>query len=662
MGIHENQHGSGADRLHTRAAAGTSAQNGEATAAVLGGALDRLAAILAEQGGGRAAAAPAGGSGLQPVLFIKWQSALSDAAGESFLAAASDGSVAIVEGTPQQPGGVLWSSQPQRGAAPAAAPAQAPAPAAPAVSAAPQAAPAPAAAPRRGPVQEVFITSRTTGKRLAIDGARTDSSARLVLQAPNGGAHQRFFATIHEGGYTLRAAQSPFVVNAALGRSDKGQAWQLIEIASHNSDDPGLAIEETAEGDYRIRAPQSGRWLATAQVNGNEVPVLDASQGQEQASRWLIHAAPATPRLAVLDLQSVAPRPKTDGALDVVLPAGQLPCVDALPGSPFRAFTGDFLKRGRDQLLLVRPDSKYHHVDLLEFADGTARSLASAVLEPGSWIDGWLGPNDLQLVGNLSGHGSSQLLLLHRGQRRPGEQAVLLSLQNGLEAPRKLYADNWGERQWLDGWLDPNDVHMVGDFMGLGYDQWMMMNRNPRGGRVRIVDIKGGTPRRCYTEMWGQSPLLDGWMDEGRIMLAGDFLKRGHMQVLFINRNIAFNTGKILIADFCRAAPPAEVCYRELWGQSDLVNDFIADSDVQVAGDFMGRGYAQVLFVSRKGEGEKFLVADFHRGAPPAEACVREQWGQRARNESLVHPGSVVLAGKFRRSGSSQGAAQVILL
>ena len=310
------------------------------------------------------------------------------------------------------------------------------------------------------------------------------------------------------------------------------------------------------------------------------------------------------------------------------------------------------LERGRDQLLLVRPDSKYHHVDLLEFADGGARTLASAVLEPGSWIDGWLGPNDLQLVGNLSGHGSSQLLLLHRGQRRPGEQAVLLSLQNGLEAPRKLYADNWGERQWLDGWLDPNDVHMVGDFMGLGYDQWMMMNRNPRGGRVRIVDIKGGTPRRCYTEMWGQSPLLDGWMDEGRIMLAGDFLKRGHMQVLFINRNIAINTGKILIADFCRAAPPAEVCYRELWGQSDLVNDFIADSDVQVAGDFMGRGYAQVLFVSRKGEGEKFLVADFHRGAPPAEACVREQWGQRARHESLVHPGSVVRAGRFRRSGN----------
>ena len=315
--------------------------------------------------------------------------------------------------------------------------------------------------------------------------------------------------------------------------------------------------------------------------------------------------------------------------------------------------------------MIVRADAKYHHVDIREFADGSGQpqGLASSVVEPGGWIDGWLGVNDLQLVGDLAGDGSSQLLLLHRGQRRPGEQAVLLGLQDGCEAPRKLYADNWGERQWLDGWLDPDDHHMIGDFMGLGHDQWMMMNRNPRGGRVRVVDLKGGTPRRCYTEMWGQSPLLDGWMDSGRIMLAGDFLGRGHAQVLFVNRNIAVNTGKVLIADFCRAAPPAEVCYRELWGQSDLLNDFLADTDIAVAGDFMGRGYAQALFVSRKGEGEKFLVADFHRGAPPLDPGVREQWGSRGRHESLVHPRSVVLAGRFRKpEGSPVAPAQVLLL
>lgn len=683
------------------------------SSAVLRTAIDRLAALLWKPTTARPAepasslpstqsappAAPSAAPGLEPILYISWRSAVSDERGESFLATTPSGAVVICEGTPQNPGKQLWSAEPAAASEPAvsepavsepapvsvAPPPPPPAPARPSrpplaataptrISRPPAAPPAPtrpsrpplvAQPPRPAPrstVQEVFISSRQSGKRLALDGSRAAPGARLILQPANGGAHQRFFISPHQGGYLMRAAHSPITINAAIGRS---QGFHLIEMPSHKGDDQGFSVEETAEGDYRIRAPQSGRWLATANINGTEVPVLDASQGEEHASRWVIHSAPETPRLAVLDLQSVAPRPKTDGALDVMLGTGQLQCVDALAGSTFRAYTGDFLKRGRDQLMLVRADSRYHYVDILEFGvDGAeAQVISGATVEPGGWIDGWLGPHDLQLTGDLTGDGSSQLLLLHRGQRRPGEQAVLLGLQDGCEHPRKLFSDNWGERQWLDGWLDPDDVHMVGDFMGLGHDQWMMMNRNPRGGRVRVIDLKGGTPRRCYTEMWGQSPLLDGWMDSGRVMLAGDFLKRGHAQVLFINRNIAMNTGKVLIADFCRAAPPAEVGYRELWGQSDLLNDFLADPDIAVAGDFMGRGYAQALFVSRKGEGEKFLVADFHRGAPPLEPCVREQWGTRGRHESLVHPRSVVLAGRFRRPVDSAVApAQVLLL
>lgn len=689
MGSQDNQHGSGHD-LSPLGAAGTLppateqlADPAKGSSAVLRTAIDRLAALLWKPGvaakppepagSGAAsaqAAAPSTNGGLEPILLINWRSAVSDEQGESFLATMPSGAIVICEGTPQRPGKQLWSAEPGATPSEAVAPAPAarpkesvarPAPVPARPSRPPVAAPPPRPAPR-STVQEVFISSRQSGKRLALDGARAAPGARLILQPANGGGHQRFFISPHQGGYLMRAAQSPITINAAIGRP--GQGFQLIEMPSHKGDDQGFSVEETAEGDYRIRAPQSGRWLATANVNGTEVPVLETSLGEEHASRWVIHSAPETPRLAVLDLESVAPRPKTDGALDVVLGTGQLQCLDALAGSTFRAYSGDFLKRGRDQLLIIRADSRYHYVDVLEFGvDGAeAQVIAGATVEPGGWIDGWLGPNDLQLVGDLAGDGSSQLLLLHRGLRRPGEQAVLLGLQESCEHPRKLFADNWGERQWLDGWLDPDDVHMIGDFMGLGHDQWMMMNRNPRGGRVRIMDLKGGTPRRCYTEMWGQSTLLDGWMDAGRIMLAGDFLKRGHAQVLFINRNVAMNTGKVLIADFCRSAPPAEVCYRELWGQSDLLNDFLADTDIAVAGDFMGRGYAQVLFVSRKGEGEKFLVADFRRGAPPLEPCVREQWGTRGRHESLIHPRSVVLAGRFRRSGSSAIAAQALLL
>lgn len=678
-------------------------ESGSAQASVLRSALEQLTVMLrtSSQAAATTEATRTEDGQLHPILLLNWRSAISEQKGKSFLASTESGALVICEGTPAQPGRVLWRVQKEEDSLPvepaqpvpvkpAAPPPPAPvapppvvarpwlsptSPPSPPVSIPGSALPTasvvarPALRPAAAPlfsqrVQSVHITSRVSGKRLAMDMTRPGAGARLVLQDENCGEHQRFTLTPqpHQGGFHLSASRSPLIINAALGRRNEG--WQLIEMGGKNGAESVFAIEPTADGDFRIRAPQSGRWLATANITGVEMPVLDASQGEEQAGRWMITVANDMPRLGLLDLMSVAPRPKTPGALDVLAERGHYPAVDALANTPFRAFTGDFLRRGRDQLMLVRVEGKFHHIDLLDFVDGAV--VASATVEPGGWIDGWLGPNDLQLVGDLAGEGYSQLLLLHRGQRRPGEQALLVGLQENLVTPSKLYADNWGETRWLDGWLDPDDVHLLGDFMGLGYDQWMMLNRHPRGGRVRIVDIKSGTPRRCYTEMWGQSPVLDGWMDAGRLMLVGDFLRRGHAQVLFINRNVSMNTGKMMIADFCRAAPPADIGYREMWGQSDLLNEFLGDQDIAVAGDFMGRGYSQVLFVSRKGYGDKFIIADFHRGAPPFEPCVREKWGQRekdARHESLIVPQSVVLAGRFRRPEEGEFApAQVILI
>ncbi len=51
----------------------------------------------------------------------------------------------------------------------------------------------------------------------AVDRAR-QTGDRLVLQEPNGGAHQRFFVTPHAGGYVLSASHSPLsMVMSALG-------------------------------------------------------------------------------------------------------------------------------------------------------------------------------------------------------------------------------------------------------------------------------------------------------------------------------------------------------------------------------------------------------------------------------------------------------------
>jgi hypothetical protein len=61
-----------------------------------------------------------------------------------------------------------------------------------------------------------------------------------------------------------------------------------------------------------------------------------------------------------------------------------------------------------------------------------------------------------------------------------------------------------------------------------------------------------------------------------------------------------------------------------------------------------------------KGEGEKFLVADFHRGAP-LDPSVREQW-EPPGGTVWFAPRSVVLAGRFRKPERRSRRLQVLLL
>lgn len=39
------------------------------------------------------------------------------------------------------------------------------------------------------------------------------------------------------------------------------------------------------------------------------------------------------------------------------------------------------------------------------------------------------------------------------------------------------YWENWGQHQLFDGWQDDNDLQLVDDFMQLGYDQLLSVNR-----------------------------------------------------------------------------------------------------------------------------------------------------------------------------------------
>jgi len=67
----------------------------------------------------------------------------------------------------------------------------------------------------------------------------------------------------------------------------------------------------------------------------------------------------------------------------------------------------------------------------------------------------------------------------------------------------------------LSGWLDDNDLQLAGDFKGLGHSQIMYVNRGGAAGKVMIVDYAGQQPHGAvtYSENWGDSHLLDGWLD-----------------------------------------------------------------------------------------------------------------------------------------------------
>lgn len=59
----------------------------------------------------------------------------------------------------------------------------------------------------------------------------------------------------------------------------------------------------------------------------------------------------------------------------------------------------------------------------------------------------------------------------------------------------------------------------------------------PTTGKVMIADFSSGkVPAEIkYWENWGDNPLLNGWIDSDDIHLVGDFMGLGHKQVLFVN-------------------------------------------------------------------------------------------------------------------------------
>jgi hypothetical protein len=111
-----------------------------------------------------------------------------------------------------------------------------------------------------------------------------------------------------------------------------------------------------------------------------------------------------------------------------------------------------------------------------------------------------------------------------------------------------------------------------------------------------VADFSGGHPPASvdYWENWGDPAVLNGWDPASNLQLAGDFMGLGHAQVLFLNRS--GTGGRVMIADFSSGHPPVTVRCLENWGDSPVLNGWDPANNLQLAGDFVASDMPRCFF------------------------------------------------------------------
>ncbi|RYZ43095.1 MAG: hypothetical protein EOO71_05030 [Myxococcaceae bacterium] len=264
--------------------------------------------------------------------------------------------------------------------------------------------------------------------------------------------------------------------------------------------------------------------------------------------------------------------------------------------------------------------------------------------------------SDIQLKGDFMGLGHDQLMLIN-----PDGAGTKVRVINygGLAVPGVAgYTEQWGQHLLLSGWIDEDDDQLVGDFMGLGYDQVLFINRSGDAGRLMVLDFKSTQVPGLMVgyEAYSESTLLGGWLDDEDLRFVGDFAGRGHDQVMFINRD--GQAGKLMLMDFKTPAAPGRfgsIAYREEWGESQTLSGWMDSNDLQLAGDFMGLGHDQLMFINRSGESGKVAVMDYSTGVLGGVVRASETWTSASwLSSGWLDADDRQLVGDFRGLGRDQ--------
>lgn len=276
--------------------------------------------------------------------------------------------------------------------------------------------------------------------------------------------------------------------------------------------------------------------------------------------------------------------------------------------------TGDFMGLGYDQALSLERNLKGDKIIIEDFSQGKSPAVIrySEMLSNNSTFKNMIDAEDAMLSGDFLGRDHSQVLFIDRDSK--ARRLMIADFSKGKLSMTKeipLEGDSAGIAQWLDD----TDLQYAGDFMGLGHSQVLFINRNhtkEEKEKVMVVDFSKDIPSIKYQENWGESSLFGGWLDAKDTQLIGDFMGLGHSQMLLVNHG--HSRGKIAIVDFSDGKPPAAGKYGENWNSGGIFEGWLGLNDTRIAGDFNGRGYSQVLFLNSSTKGSDATIVDFING------------------------------------------------
>jgi len=484
------------------------------------------------------------------------------------------------------------------------------------------------------------FVNKQSGQCLTVKDNSQVENAGIIQLCATGGRNQSF-TLIQKGPglYSFAAQHSGQVFDFATTNINA----PLLQHSAHNGASQQFSLLPNTDGTYAIVSSMHGYAITVLNPSNGEgaLAVLAPRDPNSNAQRFSLEPEETlVTRALIVQPESNSPQLR----VRYHERAGQSNWLDGWLDSIDRPFVGDFLGIGRTQICCLNRSWQGGRVLVADFGattdTGTAQVLYYEPYGETGWLNGWTDDNDWQFSGDFKNLGKSQILFVNRGGT--GGRGMILEITEGGYLCH--YFEMWGSSALFNGWQDDTDRCLVGDFMGRGYDQLLCINRGGTGGKVMIVDFSANTPQVLYWENWGQYTWLDAslYLTNQMRHLVGDFMGLGYAQLFVVDPV----SRAALICDFKSGTPVIRANHHA----ANMVG-WLDDTDVQLAGDFMGLGRAQILVVNRNpsaGSGKLAILDPTIAGYP---ALYAETWAQRTCLDGTLDPLDRLLAGDFMGDG-----------